>query len=97
MVPSPLGHKPVNAVLPADATSVTDTSGAGPFCTWTWMTKPAARPALTLDRDGRTLRHRSTGRLAGDTEGDGEAVAVAVTAGSGRHCVPALEATAVDT
>jgi hypothetical protein len=30
-VPLPLGQKPVNATLPADAVSVTDTSGAAPF------------------------------------------------------------------
>src|SRR5690242_6117502 len=30
-VPSPLGHKPTNDAWPADAASVTDTSGAAPF------------------------------------------------------------------
>jgi hypothetical protein len=69
-VPSPVGHKPENAAWPADAASVTDTSGAAPFSTWTWTANPAARPASTLDLDGRTLRHNSTGRSVGDIEGD---------------------------
>jgi hypothetical protein len=34
-VPSPLGQRPVNVTLPADAASVTDTSGAVPFKAWT--------------------------------------------------------------
>jgi len=41
-VPSPLGHKPVNTAWPADAVSVTDTSGAAPFSAWTWTVNPAA-------------------------------------------------------
>jgi hypothetical protein len=34
-VPSPLGQRPVNVTLPADAASVTETSGAVPFKAWT--------------------------------------------------------------
>jgi len=34
-VPSPLGQRPVNDTRPADAASVTDTSGAAPFNAWT--------------------------------------------------------------
>ncbi len=34
-VPSPLGQKPVNDTRPADAVSVTDTSGTAPFSAWT--------------------------------------------------------------
>jgi hypothetical protein len=33
--PLPLGQKPVNVALPADAASVTDTSGTVPFSAWT--------------------------------------------------------------
>ena len=38
-VPFPLGQKPVNATLPADATSVTDTFGTTPFNAWTCTVK----------------------------------------------------------
>jgi hypothetical protein len=38
-VPSPLGQEPVNATLPADAASVTDTSGTAPFSAWTCTVK----------------------------------------------------------
>jgi hypothetical protein len=41
VVPSPLGQKPVNVTLPADAASVTDTSGTGPFRAWTCTVKLA--------------------------------------------------------
>ena len=90
-VPSPLGHRPVNTAWPADAVSVTDTSGAAPFSAWTWTVNPAALPARTLDWDGRTMTHSSTDEPVGDAEGDGAADDVTV-AGNGRHCEPALEA-----
>jgi hypothetical protein len=61
VVPSPLGHKPANDAWPADAASVTDTSGAAPFSAWTWMVNPAAWPPSTLDSDSRTVTHNSTG------------------------------------
>ena len=51
-VPLPLGQKPVNATLPADAVSVTDTSGADPFNAWTCTVKSALWPRATLLADG---------------------------------------------
>jgi hypothetical protein len=51
-VPSPLGQKPVNATLPADAVSVTDTSGTVPFSAWTCTVKWASWPRATLLSDG---------------------------------------------
>jgi hypothetical protein len=51
-VPSPLGQNPVNATLPADAVSVTDTSGAAPFNAWTCTVKWASWPRTTLLSDG---------------------------------------------
>ena len=50
-VPSPLGQKPVNVTLPADAVSVTDTSGTAPFNAWTCMVKWASWPGATLLSD----------------------------------------------
>ena len=91
-VPSPLGHKPVNTAWPADAVSVTDTSGTAPFPASTWTTNPASRPACTLDWDGFTMTHSCTGGPAGDTDADGDGDGV--TAGNGRHCEPPLEASA---
>jgi hypothetical protein len=52
VAPSPLGHKPVNVALPADAASVTDTNGTGPFCAWTRTVNRAGLPAVTLDSAG---------------------------------------------
>ena len=51
-VPSPLGQKPVNATPPADAVSVTVTSGTTPFSDWTWTVKWATWPSATLLSDG---------------------------------------------
>jgi hypothetical protein len=51
-VPSPLGQEPVNATLPADAESVTDTSGTTPFSAWTCTVKRATWPGATLLSDG---------------------------------------------
>lgn len=51
-VPSPLGQKPVNATLPADAASVTDTFGTTPFSAWTCTAKWATWPRATLLFDG---------------------------------------------
>jgi len=51
-VPSPLGQKPVNVTLPADAASVTDTSGTAPFSAWTCTVKWATWPRSTLPLDG---------------------------------------------
>jgi hypothetical protein len=51
-VPSPLGQKPVNSTLPADAVSVTDTPGAAPSSAWTCTVKWAWWPRATLLADG---------------------------------------------
>jgi hypothetical protein len=51
-VPSPLGQRPVNVTLPADAISVTDTSGTAPFSAWTCTVKWATWPRATLLTDG---------------------------------------------
>jgi hypothetical protein len=51
-LPLPLGQKPVNATLPADAVSVTDTPGAVPFNAWTCTVKWASWPRATLLSDG---------------------------------------------
>ena len=51
-VPSPLGQRPVNVTLPADAASVTDTSGTAPFSAWTCTVKWATWPRATLLLDG---------------------------------------------
>ena len=47
-VPLPLGQRSVNATLPADAASVTDTSGTAPFRAWTCTVKWATWPRATL-------------------------------------------------
>jgi hypothetical protein len=93
-VPSPLGQKPVNVTLPADATSVTDTSGTGPFSAWTCTVKWATWPRATLLLGGWTLTHSITGGALGDTEADAVGDGVGVT-GSGSHCEPPLEVPAI--
>jgi hypothetical protein len=93
-VPSPLGQKPVNVTLPADAASVTDTSGTAPFSAWTCTVKRATWPRSTLPLDGWTLTHSITGGALGDTEADAVGDDVGVT-GSGSHCEPPLEVPAI--
>jgi hypothetical protein len=51
-VPSPLGQRPVNFTVPADAVSVTDTSGTAPLNAWTSTVKRATPPRATLLLDG---------------------------------------------
>lgn len=93
-VPSPLGQKPVNVTLPADAASVTDTSGTVPFSAWTCTVKWATWPRATLLLGGWTLTHSITGGALGDTEADAVGDGVGVT-GSGSHCEPPLEVPAI--
>ena len=93
-VPSPLGQKPVNVTLPADAASVTDTSGTAPFSAWTCTVKWATWPRATLLLGGWTLTHSITGGALGDTEADAVGDGVGVT-GSGSHCEPPLEVPAI--
>jgi hypothetical protein len=70
-LPLPLGQKPVNRTLPADALSTTDTSGTAPFNAWTCTVKRAAWPRATLLWEACTLTHSITVGAVGGAEADG--------------------------
>jgi hypothetical protein len=80
--PLPLGQKPVNVTLPADAVSATDTFGTVPFNASTCTVKRASRPRATLLSEACTLTHSITVGAVGDAEADGRGDGVA-PAGSG--------------
>jgi hypothetical protein len=84
----------VKVTLPADAASVTVTSGTAPFSAWTCTVKWATWPRATLLLVGCTLTHSITGDALGDAEADAEGDGVGA-AGSGSHCEPPLEVSAV--